>query len=201
MNPVPPSLLTRREAIARLSVLLAGSIVGAEMFLQGTRVEGKESTAGFSADQLALMDEIGETIIPATQTPGAKAVGIGAFMAMMVTDCYDDAHHAAFVDGLAKVDHAAQAQHGRGFVSCSSAEKTALLEVFNREAAQTHVPRGTTPHFFRLMKELTLIGFFTSEIGCTQVLRYEEVPGSFAGDVPYHPGDRAWFNRARATMS
>jgi hypothetical protein len=198
--PFQSSLVTRREAIARLSVLLAGSIVGAEFFLRGTRLEGKENSPEFGPDLLALMDEIGDTIIPPTNTPGAKAANIGAFMAMMVADCYDDAHHAAFRDGLARVDRVANERHGHGFVACTAPERTAILEGFDHEA-RARVPHGATPHFFRMLKELTLIGYFNSEIGCSQALRYVEVPGSFDGNVPYHKGDRAWFSRARATLS
>jgi hypothetical protein len=199
-TPASPNLLSRRQAIGRLSVLLAGTIAGAEFFLRGTRVEGKESTHEFTAAQLALLDEIGDTIIPPTSTPGAKSVQIGAFMAMMVADCYDDAHQAAFLAGLEHVEGTAQERHGRGFVACTATERTALLEPFDHEARR-RLPAGATPHFFRLMKEMTLIGYFTSETGCTQTLRYVEVPGSFNGDVPYRKGDRAWFTRARVTMS
>ena len=50
------------------------------------------------------------------------------------------------------------------------------------------------PHYFRIMKELTMVGYFSSEIGCTQELRYVEIPGAYRGDVPYVKGEKAWFD-------
>ena len=187
-----PPLMNRRAALGRMALLMGGTIVGAQYFLNGTRVLGKEAAPGFSAADIALLDEIGETIIPATGTPGAKATQIVAFMVMMVNDCYDAAHHAIFQAGLAAVDEACRKQTGKAFLAASAAERTALLNQLDAAARPPQNPPGP-PHYFRLMKQLTLLGYFSSEIGCTQALRYQEVPGSFNGNVPYKKGDRAWF--------
>ena len=183
-------LLNRREALARMAVLLGGTIVGAQVFLRGEALAGKAATAAFTADEIALMDEIGDTIIPTTDTPGAKAANIGAVMAQLVTDCYDDEQHAIFRDGLARVDAAHRQQYGQPFVAGSSAQRTALL---NSLDATARGPQQKV-HYFRMLKELTLLGYFTSEIGCTQALRHVETPGRFDGNVPYKKGDRAWFS-------
>jgi len=188
-------MMNRRDAIARLMAFTGVAMVGADAFLSGCRPE-KRSWTAFTPADVATLDEIGDTILPATDTPGAKAVGIGAFMAKMVNDCYDDRSHGVFADGLRKIDDLSRARHGRAFAQCSPAERTALLEEVHREersssAAQTP---GAAPHYFRLMRELTLIGYFSSEIGCTKALRYVETPGSYNGNVPYRPGDRAWYN-------
>jgi Gluconate 2-dehydrogenase subunit 3 len=188
-QPEPINLLTRREAVARMALLFGGTLVGAQVFLRGETVAGKATAAGFAAADLALMDEIGDTIMPATDTPGAKAVGIGAFMALMVNDCYDDAHQAIFTDGLVQLEAACRQQSGKSFMAASPAERTALLNSLDAAARGQKAP----VHYFRLMKELTLLGYFTSEIGCTQALRHIETPGRFDGNVPYKKGDRAWF--------
>jgi len=180
-DSLPPAL-TRREAVTRLAWLLGGAIVGAEHFLNGTRARAGEAPPAFTPEELALMDGVADTIIPATDTPGAKAAGVGPFMAMMVTDCYDDDHQATFRSGLEQIDRACRQRHGRSFLEASSDERTALLNRLDAEA----------PLYFLLIKQLTLLGYFTSEIGCTQALRYLEVPGAFHGDVPYRKGDRAW---------
>jgi hypothetical protein len=178
-----------------MALIMGGAIVGAETFLRGGTVAGKQMAPGFSADELALMDEIGDTIIPATGTPGAKAVQIGAFMAMMVTDCYDDENHAIFKTGLGQVDEACRKKHGKSFRQSSPQERTALLNNLDTEARRQHakLPKTAPAHYFQLMKELTVLGYFTSEIGASQALRYVEVPGSFNGNAPYKKGDRAWF--------
>ena len=190
-----PTDITRREAIARLAVVMGGALIGGNTWLRGETIAGKTLANNFSAADIALLDEIGDTIIPSTDTPGAKATHIGAFMVMMVRDCYDDAHHAAFHAGLAKIGTACRAKFGRDFLSATPAERTALLNELDAEQKlHTATMRTDEPaHYFRMMKQLTLLGYFTSEIGATQTLRFVEVPGSFDGNAPYKKGDRAWF--------
>ena len=72
-----------------------------------------------------------------------------------------------------------------------------MLSALDREQAAQEKKRGETPHYFAMMKELTLLGYFSSETGCTKALRYAETPGAYDGDVPYHKGDRAWFDPTR----
>ncbi|WP_218918779.1 gluconate 2-dehydrogenase subunit 3 family protein [Lacunisphaera limnophila] len=174
--------------LARLGVLLGGALIGGDTWLRGGTLASKAPRPGFTADDLVLLDEIAETIIPATETPGAKAAGVGAFMAMMVTDCYDDAHHAAFAAGLAQL-------RAEGFLVATPAARTARLNALDAEqrAHQAAKAAAAPAHFFKLMKQLTVLGYFTSEIGAAQVLVYEEAPGRFDGNMPYRKGDRYFF--------
>lgn len=190
-----PNLLNRREAIARLAVLMGGAmVIGSQSYLSGAPVAGKTVGNDFSAADIALLDEIGDTIIPATDTPGAKSVQIGAFMVWMVNECYDDAHHAAFKAGLAAINDSSRAKYGHDFLSANTADRTALLNTLDAEQKK-HTQAKTQPaHYFRMMKQLTLLGYFTSEVGATQALRFSEVPGRFDGNAPYRKGDRNWFS-------
>lgn len=174
---------------------MGGMVIGADTFLKGEVLAGKQTKLDLTAQELSLLDEIGETIIPATHTPGAKAVQIGAFMKMMVNDCYDDANQAAFQAGLGEVDAAAQKRFGKTFLQLSPGDRTALLNGIDAEERKYRAekPAGAPEHYFRLMKQMTLLGYFSSETGCTQALRYVEVPGAFRGSEPYKKGDRAWF--------
>lgn len=189
------SLINRREAIKRLTLLMGGAVIGAETFLHGGVVAGKQTPATFTSQDVALLDEIGETIIPTTTTPGAKAVQIGAFMKMMVTDCYDEESQAIFQAGLGQVEAGAQKTFGRKFMELTSAERTTLLNAIDQEESQYRAKKSPSDpvHYFRLMKQLTLLGYFSSEVGCTQALRFTEVPGAYRGSEPYKKGDRAWF--------
>ena len=175
-------------------MLMGGAMVGSQVLLSGQAIPEKKA-AGFTDDDRAFLDEIGETIIPATDIPGAKAVGIGAFMTMMVTDCYTDKEHALFADGLRKIDEACKAKGGKTFMESTPAERTDLANALEAEQRAQHAknPNDESPHYFRMMKELTLLGYFSSEIGCTKAVRYIEVPGSYNGDAPYTKGERAWF--------
>lgn len=174
---------------------MGGAVIGADSFLKGEVLADKQAKLDLTAQELSLLDEIGETIIPATQTPGAKAVQIGAFMKMMVNDCYDDANQAVFQAGLGKVDAAAKKQFGKTFLQLAPGDRTTLLNQIDAEEKKyrTEKPENAPDHYFRLMKQMTLLGYFSSEIGCTQALRYVEVPGAFRGSEPYKKGDRAWF--------
>ena len=188
--------MTRREALTRIAYLMGGTLIATGPFLAGTRLEGKAlAAAGFTKDDLALMDEIGETIIPTTDTPGAKAAHIGAFMAVMVADCYDDAHQTLFQVGLKKIDEASHARFGKSFRQASPAQRTDLLNALDAEQKDVQRKKkwDELPHYFRLVKELTLVGYFTSEIGASQALSYVEIPGRLDGNVPYKKGDRACF--------
>jgi hypothetical protein len=182
-------MMNRREALARVVAMTGTMVVGAEFFLTGCSPRAKDRSEAFTAQELALMDEIAETIIPTTDTPGAKAAGVGTFMATMVQRGYDDDNFAIFRKGLARID-------GTGFMTASPAERTALLTELDREAWQYTKDKARTdpPHYFRLLKELTLMGYFTSEIGCTQARRYAAVPGAYDGNAPYKKGDKAWTN-------
>ncbi len=190
-----PLKMNRREAVWRIALLMGGAMVGSEVLLRGQTLADTKSAPGFSPNELTLLDGIGDTIIPETQIPGAKAVQIGAFMAMMVTDCYNDQQHAVFRDGLVKIDAAANARFGHAFLQCTPGQRTDLANALDAEQRTrfSKNPKDDPVHYFRMMKELTVLGYFSSEIGCTQAVRYIEVPGAFHGDVPYKKGDPAWF--------
>jgi len=190
--------IDRREAIRRVTALLGGVVfVGTSDLL--TAVEHAHARAAtshaqvgaFTAQDVALLDEVADTILPETKTPGAKAAHVGPFMALMVTDTYDDQQQGVFRDGIRKLNDA-------GFMTKSPAQRLAFLEQLDREqkAYMDTRPQGAPAHYFRLMKELTLFGYFTSEIGCTQAMRYRETPGRFDPCVPYTPGETAWAGHA-----
>ncbi len=147
----------------------------------------------FSAQDIALLDEVADTILPDTKTPGAKAAHVGPFMALMVTDTYDDQNLGVFRAGIQKLNDL-------GFMTKTPAERLTILEQLDREQKTYMDARqrgaGAPAHYFRQMKELTLLGYFTSEIGCTQAQRYQEVPGRFDPCVPYTPGETSWAGHA-----
>jgi hypothetical protein len=188
-------LVTRREAIRRVSALLGGvALVGQGAWLAGCAAGARTASHLFSETDVALLDEVADTILPETKTPGAKAAGVGAFIAVMVADTYAPPEQRLFIDGLVTLEREAQAQHGIGFMASSPAQRTALLERLDREAIDYMRQPGAPdrPHYFRLIKELTLLGYFTSEIGYTQAQRYAETPGRFDPCITYTPGDKAW---------
>jgi len=187
--------MSRREAVRRLVLLCGSAIIGAHVLLRADALAGLGAGTAFAPGDRALLDEIGETILPATEIPGAKAAQIGAFMIMMVNDCYSAKEAAVFRDGLVRVDQASREKFGKSFLEASPAQRTELANALDAERRAHEGRKGAEalPHYFQMMKELTVLCYFSSEIGCTQALRYIEVPGAFHGDVPYKKGDRAWF--------
>lgn len=198
--PTAKDLLTRREAILRVSALLGGAaLVGQSALLAGCAAAGSSGRRSsvaelFSTSDVALLDEIADTILPDTSTPGAKAAGVGPFMALMVTDVYDAREQRTFVDGLARLEREGVALNGVPFLQASAAQRVALLEKLDREALEFMRGRPETalPHYFRMIKELALLGYFTSEIGYTRAMRYTETPGRFDPCVTLAPGDVSW---------
>jgi len=199
-------MITRREAIQHVAALLGGAALSGGDQLLAFSFDAaalEQATAkgvgAFTAADVALLDEIAETILPETSTPGAKAARTGAFMALSVTDVYTTGNQATFRDGLRKVDEACTSAHGKAFMAATPAQRLTVLQVLDREqkAFMDALPNNDeSRHYFRLMKELALLGYFTSEIGCTKVLRYVESPGRFDPCAPHTPGDRSWAGHA-----
>lgn len=191
------STIDRREAIRRVTMLLGGAaLIGSSGFVAACeraqqRAAGTSTAGTFTAKDIAFLDEVAETILPATKTPGAKAAHVGAFMALMVTDGYTERDQGIFRDGMKTLDEGS-------FTAATPAQRLERLEQLDREQkAYTDKKKpDDPPHFFRQMKELTLLGYFTSEIGCTQAMRYRETPGRFDPCVPYTPGETAWAGHA-----
>lgn len=240
-------LISRREAIQRVGLILGGiTFVGGSGLLTACeRGDRREAAAAngrigqFNADDVAFLDEVAETILPQTSTPGAKAAKTGAFMALMVTDSYEPRDQKIFRDGMKALDDASRKANNVAFMSATPQQRLTLLERVDREqkahsdareaatrrargltaiekpaeargaeaqlpgqrqegglgaeaGAATAITADTPAHYFRMMKELALLGYFTSEIGCTQAQRYVESPGRFDPCVPYAPGEKAW---------
>ena len=160
---------------------------------------------------VALLNEMGEVIIPQTDTPGAKAANVGATMAVLVTDCYTPLLQKTFLDGIKKISSLSQSRFNKQFVQLTKQEREALFNDLDVEAKAANLANGVyqgvetgkpsqwepgtdepTPHYFTLLKQLTLYCFFTSQVGATKVLRYVAIPGRYDGAFPYKKGDKAW---------
>jgi hypothetical protein len=207
---MPP--INRREAVRLVTAWLGGAafVGGADLLAAHEKASlPVDGTLGdFTAADIALLDEIAETILPATKTPGAKAANTGAFMALMVTDSYRPAAQQIFRKGLRKVDEATRKAAGVSFLEATPVQRTAVLNVLDREQKRVMDAREASPpadasaaadepaHYFRMMKELALLGYFTSKIGCTEALRYIESPGRYDPCLPYAPGEAAWASHA-----
>ena len=194
--------INRREAIRRVSAILGGAaLVGGSALWTACGKERAPAYAGvgtFTPADVALLDEIADTILPTTKTPGAKAALVGPFMALMVTDSYDEKDQKIFRQGMLQLDEASRKASNTTFMAATPQARLALLEAIDREQkAYMDAKKVDDPtHYFRMMKELTLFGYFTSEIGYTKAMRYVESPGRFDPCIPYTAGETSWASHA-----
>lgn len=187
--------MERRELLKMIALLTGGAIIGGNALLTGCSPEkGKlQNKSVFSQQDQDFLDEVSDTILPATKTPGAKAAKVGAFMTVMVNDCYEEKDQKVFKEGIDKLNAACEKMHGSGFMKATKEQRLSLLVILDQEAKAYQAKRGDLPaHYFTMMKQLTLLGYFSSEPGCTKAMRYIAVPGHYEGSVPYKRGDKAW---------
>lgn len=208
--------IDRREALKRTAALLGGVISAPTLagVLSGCQPSGSGSDwspTALSAYQNELVTAIAEHIIPATDTPGAKAAQVNRFIDAMLADSFLEADRTRFLDGLDAVDARSQDMHGAPFLESTADQQVAVLEALDAEAYDPEASADieSTPYyraddipegapvpdeapFFRMMKELTLIGYYTSEIGATQELRFNPVMGRYDPCVPFEDIGRAW---------
>jgi len=178
--------MQRRDLLKMIASVTGMAMIGVPGLVSGFDfLTLPEAGNMFSAADVEKLDEIAETILPRTQTPGAKDAGVGLFMAQFVTDCYTAEQQALFRAGLTDLD----ARAGGHFIALAANARTQLLDTIAEEA-KTHA-RQNVPHYFTMFKQLTIFGFFTSEVGATKVLRYVGVPG-YCEEVDYIPGTPAW---------
>lgn len=186
--------MERRELLKMIALLTGTAFIGGDLILSGCKQAPNIGGSTFNEEDISFLDEVGETILPRTKSPGAKDAAIGQFMTVMVNDCYEEANQKAFHSGIRQLDDACNKTHNTGFMKATPEQRTSLLVALDKEAKefQKTKKKEDTDHYFTMMKQLTLFGFFTSKPGATQALRHVAVPGRYDGALPYKKGDRAW---------
>ena len=137
-------------------------------------------------DQASIVSQIAEIIIPKTDTPGAKEAGVPAFIDQMLNEVYSEEDQKRFTSGLQAFDEEAKSAYGDAFLDLDDEQQKEFVKKTHDtaiEAERNAEQRGERP-FILTMKELTMLGFFTSEPGATQVLQYDPVRGAYNGCIP-----------------
>jgi hypothetical protein len=203
--------MERRELLKMIAVLTGGVVIGGDVFLSGCTSKDADAST-FSAENIALLNEVGETIIPATNTPGAKAAKVGEFMKIIVTDCYTTEQQKVFADGLKGLNDACKKVTGKTFIDSNAEQRKSFLIALEKEAKDYNAKRdekekeakekakkemdpdfvSAPSHYYTMVKQLSIWGYFSSEIGSKQALRHVPIPGKYIGDYPYKKGDKAW---------
>jgi hypothetical protein len=187
----------RREALRRTAMLLGGVLSAPAIagVLAGcdsrSAADATWTLRALTPEQGELVASIAEHIIPETDTPGARTAGVHVFIDKMLAEHYPPEERQRVLDGLADIDARARRDCGRAFLECGAEEQRAVLARIDEEAF-TAVPGRREVPYFRTLKELTLLGYYTSEIGATQELRHVAVPDRFEGCVPFTQIGRTW---------
>lgn len=199
--------MNRREALTRLAIVVGGTF--SAQTLSAMELVGKVHRKRTLGDPFTLTDaqrkivaEVAEHIIPTTTTPGAKDAGVPEFIEMMLKDCYKSPEHNSFLDGVMDLEK-------KNFMSQSKEEQIVLLKTVesdtkemmkalnvkqvkvgdNVDKESMDTKKGVP--FWRLMKELTLMGYYTSEKGIKASFEYEPIPGKFE-NIKLKPGQKAF---------
>ncbi|KAA5548847.1 gluconate 2-dehydrogenase subunit 3 family protein [Adhaeribacter rhizoryzae] len=174
--------MKRRTALKSLALVMGGTIaLPAWAKAWNADILSSNSNWLVSPDQQALLAEIVETIIPATNTPGAKDLGVHRFILTMLTDCYEKSAQNRFVEGLKELDETVRASYGKSFVTCTPAQRLEILKA--REEVAKILPPEKEP-FFPFLKNITIQGYLNSEYVMREVYKYELVPGRYNGCFP-----------------
>lgn len=139
----------------------------------------------FTDDQARLVSELSEVILPTTDTPGAKAVGVPNFIDKVIKECYTKESQEHYIAGLTTFDEEAKKTYGDRFIYCKPKDQLAMVKKANETAIKNKKDNPDEKRsFFYMTKELTVLGYFNSETGATKVLQYETVPGAYKGCIP-----------------
>jgi hypothetical protein len=188
--------VNRRDSLKALSAVTAHALFPSVLAAAAEVAAGLDTTGEAWAPRwirparAAMLEALVDTTLPATDTPGAREARVQVFVDLALRDCYTPAEQELFVDGLEALAEECQARHGRAFEACSPEQRHDLLA--RLDAASYAPDTGARGSFIRILKDLTLVGFFTSRIGATQVLAYQAVPGGFRGCLDLRPGQKAW---------
>ena len=188
--------MKRRKAIGR--ILLAGG--GTVAVFSGYKWYSlsKAPDTAWLVQQQPLIAALAETIIPATQTPGAKAAQVDKFILSMLLECTDRKTLNRFVDGLASVESYTSHHYNKTYITCTANEQQAVMTYLReRDRLQTGMigkvrKKFLGKPFYTTLRQYTIEGFCTSLQGATQVLRYVAVPGKYIGCMPLQPGETTW---------
>ena len=184
----------RRKALKQLSLLFVGTLSASSIALAAQGYQAKHETIDrdgevLSKEKLKLLALIVDLILPATETPAASALDVHGFIDHQLKHCYGAEQQDAFVNGLERLDQLAVKTSKTLFNRLSESQQIALLT--EMELGKTDVS-PLDKEFIHQLKALTLLGYYTSEVGASQELSYLTIPGGYKGDFPFSSVGKAW---------
>lgn len=188
--------ITRKQAIKRTSYLLGGVIFAPNIIGLLNGCTPNRTTDWnpelFNDYEANLVTSLADVIMPKDDYPSASEAGVPSFIEAMVSTVYSEEQREMFLKGLNDFGSIAKETLQIEFSESLDEDRYRLTYAENITALDLRGKPGSEPSFFLMFKELTILGYFTSEIGATQVLRYEPVPGYYSGCMPFDEIGKAW---------
>ena len=186
--------IDRREALKRTALFIGGAVFAPHALgvLQGCTAQPGVDWVPvlFNNEQARLTSALADVIIPKDEYPSASEAGVPSFIESMVKDVYNDEQRAEFLDGLDAFAEKSRLKLNIDYYDSEQEDRYQFT--YNENQNSLSVDPGEDVPFFLRFKELTILGYFTSEIGATQVLRYEPVPGMYDGCMPFKEVGKTW---------
>jgi hypothetical protein len=195
--------VNRRELLAQLALVTGSALASpfAQAALKGARLHERPAASVLSQPQQQMVEQLAELIIPRTDTAGAIDAGVPTFIDQIVTVWYTPTERRIFLDGLTDLDAYCTKSWGKSFSACDSQQQVQALTSAEQSSASYQqkaaagirgaAPDESSPFFYKL-KMLTVLGYYTSELGSQQELSYNPVPGRYEGDIDFDKVGRQW---------
>lgn len=188
--------MSRRRAVLYIITAIAVLVLGIGSITLRNRLR-KPDLSVLERD-IDLIAEIADTIIPATETVGAKAVHAERFIIAVIRDCTGNREQQTFIRGLSKVDELAYHKFRQPFTRCTGEQRVQILQTLEEGMYRFgHLYAKLMGYIFgrsfiSLIKELTVSAFCTSQKGATDVLLYDYIPGAYTEIIDPDPARRGW---------
>ena len=188
--------IDRRGALKKVTLMMGGAAMTPALLsvLQSCQ-QAKEQLDWvpefLDENQARMIMEVSEQIIPKTDTPGAQEAGVHIFIDAFIKHCVPAKFQNIIPDGLLGLENKSQSQFQKGFLDISKEEQVSILSEA-AEADYSQADDKENPTFFRSLKQLTLLGYFSSQKGATEALALLEIPGNYEPCLPLEEGQKAW---------
>ncbi len=201
--------MNRREFLQCAAILISGSSAAQlgfslteeqQVYLATAPNYNTREVDYFTPEQRKIIAAMSEVVIPRTETPGAIDAGVPRYIELMVADWMEEGERDIFDTGLRDVETRIPREYGKPFHELAASQQLAIMEDLESAASDSswydfaNVQREfiSDAPFICQLKELTIYGFFTSEAGSKQVLRYDPMPMEFDGEYPLSKEDSTW---------
>lgn len=183
--------MNRREALKMTASVTGFALTSSVIFgiLNGCQPTGKPdwTPVFLTPEQIPLINSITDCILPSTETPGALELHVPEFIDLMLKDNYPKKDQDLFKNGLVSFQNKVKEKYNSTFEECSKEDQIDFLTLEDTNAIQ-----AKERSFYIIVKELTLLGFFTTETVMNTMLNYNPVPGEHKACIPLKPEDKVY---------